>query len=96
MVFNCDGIGGDIPLTQPHPSEALEREAFTGRAGSETTGWIRKGQVALIIAVLDDHAFLLGREGDGWGWVDKQFLTSVLEYSETIARTQHGEFLGLL
>lgn len=96
VLFDCDGIGGDVPLTWPHPMEALEREAFTGRAAVETTGWIRKGQVALVIAVIDDHAFILGREGDGWGWVDRQFLMSVLDYSEATARTRCGEFLGLL
>lgn len=84
VIFNCDGIGGDVPLTWPHPDEALEREAFTGKAGSTTTGWIRKGHVCLVVAVFGDHAFILGRAGDGWGWVDRQFLTSILEYSRLV------------
>ena len=83
-MFTCNGIGGDVPLTWPHPYEALEHEAFTGRTKMETTGWIRKGQIGLVVAVIDNHAFLLSRIGDGWGWIDKQFLSTLLEYSQTL------------
>lgn len=88
VVFTCDGIGGDVPLTQPHPMEALEHEAFTGRTNLEVTGWIRKGQIALVIGVIDDHAFVLSRDGNGWGWVKSDFLTSLLEYSRTMEAEQ--------
>lgn len=84
VIFTCDGIGGDVPLTQPHPNEALEHEAFTGRSNLEATGWIRKDHVCLVIAVVDDHAFVLGRPGNGWGWVKCDFLTTVLEYSRML------------
>lgn len=84
VVFTCDGVGGDVPLTWPHPLEALEHEAFTGRTNMEATGWIRKGQVGLVLAVIDDHAFVLAHEGCGWGWVKRDFLTSLIEYSRTV------------
>lgn len=84
VVFTCDGIGGDVPLTQPHPMVALEHEAFTGRTNLEATGWIRKGDIALVVAVVDEHAFVLGRPGNGWGWIDSKFLSSILEYSRML------------
>lgn len=84
VLFTFDGVGGDVPLTQPHPTEALEHEAFTGKANLTATGWIRKGQIALVIAVIDDHAFVLGCEGNGWGWVKSDFLTSLREYSRLL------------
>lgn len=82
VLFTCSDVGGDVPLTQPHPMEALEHEAFTGRSNLEATGWIRKGQIGLVLAVVDDHAFVLSREGSGWGWVKADFLTSLIEYSQ--------------
>lgn len=84
VVFTYDGMGGDVPLmslTQPHPNEALEHEAFTGMAILVPTGWIRKGQICIVIAVVDDYAFVLGREGNGLGWIDKKFLSNIVEYS---------------
>lgn len=97
VLFTCDGVGGDVPLTQPHPNQALEHEAFTGHSNLVATGWIRKDHVCLVIAVVDDHAFVLGRPGNGWGWVKCDFLTSLIEYSQALeteanARSGRGFF----
>lgn len=79
VIFLCDDIAGNGPLSYPHPFEALEQEAFSGsgRMRVKTTGWIRKGvDVGLVIAIQGDYAFLLMHEKNGWGWIDKQFLST--------------------
>jgi hypothetical protein len=70
-------VRGDVPLKGLTTLQALEREAFTGKAGTEVTGWIRTGDIALVVAVDDDEAYLWSREGSGRGWIDRQFICSI-------------------
>ena len=68
-------VVGDIPLLIPLSEltigETLECERVTGHSANEVTGWIRKGQIALVVAVVGDNAFLWGRD-HGYGWIDRQ------------------------
>ena len=59
-------VNGDIPLTDRTIEQALEREAFTGKADNKVTGWIRKKQIALVVGVIADEVYLWAREGRGW------------------------------
>lgn len=92
VIFVCDDIGGDIPLTMPDRSTAIERSAFTGSLPfTKTTGWIRTGEAALVIAVLDEQCFLLPKRGDGWGWIDTRFLVALVEYSRVLKKEATNE-----
>jgi hypothetical protein len=60
-------VHGDVALQRFTMYETLEREAFSGGSQkNEVTGWIRTGEVALVIAVDDTHVFLWGPQGSGW------------------------------
>ena len=62
-----DMVHGDVALQRFTMYETLEREAFSGGSQkNEVTGWIRTGEVALVIAVDDTHVFLWGPQGSGW------------------------------
>ena len=63
-------VKGDIPLRSRTIGQALEHEAFTGHADNEVTGWIREGQIALVVGVFEDEAYLWAKQGRGWIGVD--------------------------
>jgi hypothetical protein len=73
-------VTGDVPLLARHIIDQLEYEAFRGRNdGNVPTGWIRSGETALVIAVVDEYAYLYGPRGRGW--VDRQVLVAVRDIS---------------
>lgn len=63
-------VSGDIPLRSRTTGQALEHEAFTGRSDNVVTGWIRKGQIVLVVGVFEDEAYVWAREGRGWIGLD--------------------------
>lgn len=70
-------ITGDVPLKDMTMMQALESEAFTGKSRSKVSGWIRTGDIALVVAVDDVEAYVWSREGSGRGWIDRQFICSI-------------------
>jgi hypothetical protein len=66
VAWQTPGPSYDVPMTSPHPDLQLEREAFTGRAEVTVTGWFWSGDVALVVAVKGDHAYLWSNRGRGW------------------------------
>jgi hypothetical protein len=83
-------VGGDIPLLSQTATQALEREAFTGHSDNTVTGWIRKGQIVLVVGVYEDQAYIWAREGEGRGWIALGTLRNINDFkteaTETIAR----------
>ena len=88
VVLDVGQVTGDVPLLLLSTEAALEREAFTGRPGNEVTGWIRTGDTLLVLSVVGDYAFLLGKPGNGWGWIDRHSLLSAHKIS--LAREGSG------
>ena len=76
------GMGDDaaIPLLLRTAYQALEREAFTGRACNEITGWIFYGDIAIVAGVEDDYAYLFGPHGRGWA--DRQYVCRIQDISD--------------
>lgn len=80
VTLDTRQVNGDVPMLRYNMYEALEREAFSGgRRKNEVMGWIRTGEVALVLTVDEHHAFLYAPQGRGW--IDRMFLVPLQEVS---------------
>lgn len=84
VTLACD-YSEVVPLVSHPRSEtdrgALERDPDSITGSGTITGWISKGDIALVIAVVGDGAFVLGSAGNDWGWVMCDLLINLVEFS---------------
>jgi hypothetical protein len=66
VAWQTPGPSYDVPMTSPHPDLQLELEAARGRPNALVTGWFCSGDVALVVAVQGDYAYLWMDHGRGW------------------------------
>lgn len=66
VTFESDAVAGNIPLFMPTPKTPDKKRTVSG--------WIISGEPALVIAVMEDHIFLLSKQGNGWGWIDDRYI----------------------
>ena len=60
-------------LVQPHPTDALEHEAFTGRSNFKRVGLMGCHDVAIVLATREDYLYLLCKNVCGWSCVSGMY-----------------------